>query len=528
MKNTTLKQMDCDIVVLGAGGAGIVAAARGACLSNKKIIVVEKANYIGGGAAMAGDFRVYGSKWQKDRGLDDALNMDLLKVMDMTYWKLDRQLTLRSFLATGQFFDWACTLADDVAGHFAPGRYVFDLPDKGPAIPAFIGHDSSVTSGQGRSGGGSPGGGPPSMRCGTYMCKLMAEECKKRNVPVLLKHRVIDAEVTGGKISAVIVESEENVIKISCKACIIATGSWINNQKILEMASPVYAKLDPGPSVPAGHRNSNYTGDGIALAEKAGAFVDYDSFCIRPMGPSPKGPGGGPMSGSRTMESMCRVGYSLQINKAGKRYTCEPSSVRMGFFDSGHVALEQPDGVTFMVFDRNGLDAAIKKSRDNKGKGVGLFGNPFFPDDVDADLKSDKSILQANTVEELAARMGVDPAVFKATIARYNASCTAGFDDDCFKPKEDLLPLNRAPYYAAECGIGTDGAFGGVLINADMQAYKRGGGLVEGLYIIGDFASGRFVNDMGVKRQIINDLAWAFASGYIAIESAINYLNGKN
>lgn len=57
-----------------------------------------------------------------------------------------------------------------------------------------------------------------------------------------------------------------------------------------------------------------------------------------------------------------------------------------------------------------------------------------------------------------------------------------------------------------------------------MQAYKNGGGLVEGLYVTGDFASGRFINDLGFKRQIINDLSWAFASGLIAGESAVEYL----
>ena len=59
----------CDLLVIGGGGAGLVAAARAAELNpDIHIIGVEKGNATGGGACQAGDFRVYGSQWQKDRG----------------------------------------------------------------------------------------------------------------------------------------------------------------------------------------------------------------------------------------------------------------------------------------------------------------------------------------------------------------------------------------------------------------------------------------------------------------------------
>ena len=70
----------------------------------------------------------------------------------------------------------------------------------------------------------------------------------------------------------------------------------------------------------------------------------------------------------------------------------------------------------------------------------------------------------------------------------------------------------------------TDGAFGGVRVNPEMQAYKSDGGLVEGLYVTGDFASGRHINMGGVKRQVLNDLSWAFSSGFLAGTNAGKYL----
>ena len=79
-----------------------------------------------------------------------------------------------------------------------------------------------------------------------------------------------------------------------------------------------------------------------------------------------------------------------------------------------------------------------------------------------------------------------------------------------------MIPFDRAPYYAVRAKLGTDGAFGGVLVNGDMQAYREDGSLIDGLYVTGDFASGRFINMAGVKVQLLNDMSWALASGFLA------------
>ena len=76
---------DCDIVILGGGGAGLVAAARISETTDKKVVVVEKRRNFGGGAMGAADWRVYGSRWQKDHGIPDNTMDALRSVMDDTY-----------------------------------------------------------------------------------------------------------------------------------------------------------------------------------------------------------------------------------------------------------------------------------------------------------------------------------------------------------------------------------------------------------------------------------------------------------
>jgi len=262
--------------------------------------------------------------------------------------------------------------------------------------------------------------------------------------------------------------------------------------------------------------------------------LDYDSFCLRLMGP---------MSGKtteHTSEVMQNMGYSpytIFVNLNGKRWCCEAPQRRIGIVNSGHALIEQPKAFSCAIFDENNLAAAIEDSR-KPHEGWGSFlGYPKFPETMDkvyADLEKgigaknpghSATAYKANTLEELAKKIGVDAKALIETVATYNEYCKAGEDLDFFKPAQNLVPLNKAPFYAVKGPLGTDGAFGGVLVNPDMQAYKDGGGLVEGFYVVGDFASGRHIVLGGAKEQVINDSAWAFAGGFIAGSSACKYLD---
>jgi len=541
--------INAELVVIGGGGAGLTAAAKAAELTDGKIVVLEKANYVGGGAIQAGDFRVYGSQWQKDRGLPDNLSADLRRRMDETYWELDRRLVLNAFLGTGKFFDWCCTLAPDCAKRFEPGRYIFDRPDRGPVGPVYAGlpeeqnnkppmgpppGDDDGPDGMPPMPGGDDAGGPPAgmpgpgMRTGTYLMKLIKEACEQRGVEILLNTPVVDAEVENGKYTAIIAEGPDGKIKVTCKAVILASGSWISNREILEKANPTFARLPAPEPRPSGHQNCNYTGDGIAIAEKAGAFVDYDSFVIRPMGPGIIKPTGEPIfPRGQLAEAMLRSPFMLQISEQGRRYTCEPSATRFAAEDSAQVCIANGTVMPFVVFDLNTAKATVDYAKTHTlGREGGMGGQArltISQDQFETDLQKDGFVLRADTIEELAEKMGVPAENLRETIEQYNESCKNGFDSDCFKEHEYLVPL-EAPYFAFMTALNTDGAFGGVKVNHNIQAYRKDGGLVENLWVPGDFASGRFVNDRGLKRQILNDLAWAFSSGYIAGEQAAAYL----
>jgi len=291
---------------------------------------------------------------------------------------------------------------------------------------------------------------------------------------------------------------------------------------------------------PSNHMNPNYTGDGIALAEKAGAFVDYESFCLRVMGPIwdlARDTGT-----SQVFLAMGQSPYILSVNLEGKRYSAEPVG-HIGHFSDGHVLIQQPHGQSFDVFDENTLAAQFRlgkcaqtdKNADSLAcypltymRPVEQYLLPGTMEEVHRSInesmaKGDRYTFKANTLEELADKMGVNKKNFVETVRKYNENCEKGADTDFFKRKDSLIPLNKPPYYALLGKLMSDGAFGGVLVNPDMQAYKSDHSLVEGLYVTGDFASGRFINLGGVKRQVLNDISWAFSSGFLAGTNAASY-----
>jgi fumarate reductase flavoprotein subunit len=548
----------CDLVVLGGGGSGLIAAVRAAQLTGKKVIVLEKAAITGGGALGAHTIRTFGSKWQAKRNLPDTTVEYANTMMDLVYWKVDPKLVSNCLLGTGQFFDWVCELqGGDIENKFTEGKYALsDLECEpiGPQVENMV---------DGKS-------------CGGLIMSIIIEKCKTFGVEVLTKHPVVDVEVNNGKIVAAIAKTDKGYVRIACKACVLATGSWIRNDEIRKKYASEYdavkdegamsaqdKKMGPQQS---GHNNTNYTGDGLPLAEKVGAFVDYDSFCIRLMGPFS-------MVQGTVFSAMNSSPYTISINQDGKRFCAEPI-LHLGVFDGGHTVVEQPHAQVFNVFDQNTLAATlefqkcIKVGKCDPVKGLSHMGPtmslPDTMEEIQSSLKQGPSMgggqgrqgggqggmqdgqggspggqggapsgtggdyqFTADTLEELADKMGVNKKNFLETVKRYNEACEKGADMDVFKDKKYLAPLNKPPYYAGQSGYTHDGAFGGVRVNPEMQAYKADRKtFVEGLYVTGDFASGRHISLNGRKRQVINDLSWAWSSGFLAGTNVARYLKG--
>ncbi len=529
---TFAEQKSCDLVVLGGGGSGLVAAVRAAQQSGKKVIVLEKDTEAGGGGRGARTVRIFGSKWQAKRNIKDTMAEYAHEKMNSLNWWLDEKVVHNCLRGTGQFFDWLCEEGGDIEDKFIPGKYVFAHGDYEPTSPQ---HSTF----------------------GLFVVNLMKEKAQKYGVEILTGHPVVDVEVKDGKIVAAVAKSDKGYVRVACKACVLATGSWVSNEAICKKYAPQFFELFcankmAGPAgggaaggqggqsgqaaqggAPGGqghgpsHMSPNYTGDGIPLAEKVGAFVDYDSFVTRPMGPTVSSP-------STVCTAISQTPFVVTVSRKGQRFACESVIMNLGFFAGGGLLLKV-GGAGYDIFNDDAIAAAFAYQKLPESEKKPVLDVDLVPgykvrfpetmEKVQSDLKKNlANIVHADTLEELADQLNVDRASLVAVIKKYNEGCAAG-DDEFFKSKEFLVPLTHGPYYACRAGMGTDGAFGGVRVNPEMQAYKADRvNLVEGFYVTGDFATGRHVNVRGLKWQVLNDISWAISSGFLAGTNVAAYL----
>ncbi len=490
-----------DIVVIGGGGSGLVAAARAAEFG-KRVLVLEKTKVAGGGMLFASTMRTFRSRWQEERGIPDQSQAFIRQGMDLTLWQLEPSLVRNAILGTGQFFDWYSQYEKpEVLESYQAKPYVFDIAVNGQLGPQLDGfHNGS----------------------GRVIMATMLRRCQELGVEILLQHRAMDVETDGRRITAVRVESPNGPVSISCRCCILACGSWIRNTEVLKKVLPAYLDADIPMNA---HQNPAYTGDGLILAEKAGAFVDWDSFCLRLMGPLCS------LGEKSRFDGLTHSNYAILVDLNAKRFLAESPVPRMDPFDVGHILLKHPKGKSFFLYSANTLRQIIQDSRQNETDSSSPFAMPPLPDFPIVDgwfQKETRKAARAETIPGLAEQLGLDPVQLKKTVDEYNVSCVQGADWNYFKDPAYLLPLDEGPFYALEGVLSTDGAFGGVRVNSQMQAYRSDGSLAEGLYVTGDFASGRHIVQDGIKRQVLNDMSWALSSGFLAGSNAAQALEGSN
>lgn len=101
-----------------------------------------------------------------------------------------------------------------------------------------------------------------------------------------------------------------------------------------------------------------------------------------------------------------------------------------------------------------------------------------------------EKVFKANTIEELAGKIGVDAAALKTTIDTWNAHVDAGSDTDFSKPATFCAKVETAPFYAAKLQSAVLATVGGIRVNKDGQVCSPTGKVIDGLYAAGVCSTG--------------------------------------
>jgi len=133
-------------------------------------------------------------------------------------------------------------------------------------------------------------------------------------------------------------------------------------------------------------------------------------------------------------------------------------------------------------------------------------------------------VVAADSLEELAGKMGIDPVVLGQTVDEYNASSAAGYDELFAKDRKFLRALKGPRYYAVKGRTVFLGTMGGIRINERMEVLDKKAEVIPGLYAGGFDAGGMYGDSYPIKGSSGLASAFAFNSGRIAGRNALDYL----
>jgi fumarate reductase flavoprotein subunit len=451
--------MDCDLVVLGAGGSGLFAAVKAYDLTGKKVIILEKGKKPGGATNFAGGpGTVKDSTWAKQAG-----------------WEVSEPQHI-----SGQVFDWF------VSKGGAEAFYKVDKPG-GNARSAIL--ESTRTEKYKDLPDPSIGPG----RGGTFIIDKMVECCQKQGIQILYEtpaRKFITDDK--GKVAGVLADTKDGQLLVNCKACVIAAGGFGRNYEKLKKHWPeefnnkeIFFLCPPG-----------MMGDGIDMAEEIGAYIDQTKWPIgHATGSFNTAPIHHPYSFS--LMTLTESGMFVSINLDGKRWKNESGR--------GGVSVgTQPGGVAYAVGDDEIVETAgSQMSRQGMGGPGGMAGSSDSPEsrvmkkyreDLEYEAALDEEgahgnhVKKANTLVELALKMEIDPKTFVDTIERYNKFCETGKDLDFGKPAQMLKPIRKPPFWAiyghrfSQCTKGANG----IAVNPKFEVLNKRGETMPGLWAVGD------------------------------------------
>lgn len=276
------------------------------------------------------------------------------------------------------------------------------------------------------------------------------------------------------------------------KAVILSTGDYQNNKAMCDYFIPDLKHF--------GRKMMDRTGDGFAMAYWAGGVIEPIGH-TKMLHDFDAGPA-----------SMCDMPF-LAVNREGKRFVNE--TVEMSLLNN-YLREAKDAGHYCQVFDSNYMTQAASWP----GKLVPPEGlKNYMPDDPSPKVgvfPSQVNTHVANTLEELAAKLQVNPANLVATVKRYNELVAAGKDEDFGKPANRLVPVDKAPFYGIHRRVRISTICSGMLVDVNHQALNAEGRPIKGLYLIGNLGAG-FYGGVDYPLTVFGlSLGRCYTFGYLA------------
>lgn len=295
-----------------------------------------------------------------------------------------------------------------------------------------------------------------------------------------------------GSVIGVISDTETVKRTFNAKAVVLACGDFARNQELISQYNPISIGNFTGTAI-------GNTGDGLVMALEAGAALWDDMFSMG--GAFVFNPYDSHRAGMKASETLDN---SLFVSLTGERRIDESASSKFVH------AVFKNESDADSCWDI--MDAEIVKGTEQ----------PI--EEMIANNGGARIAYKADTIEGLAEMCGIDPAVLRASVDRYNELCEKGEDTDFGKDAELMVPIQTAPFYAVRAYCVTRGIAGGIKTTTSAEVVREDGSIIPGLYASGAIASRPFY---GGAYQGAAALSVAANMGFIAGDNAANLALSK-
>ncbi|MBN1848776.1 MAG: FAD-dependent oxidoreductase [Deltaproteobacteria bacterium] len=480
--SSTHSYYDADIVVVGAGGAGLTAAAAGA-EKGARVIIIDKRKP-GGSSAMAKGFLAAESPFQKRAMIHTPKDLVYKIAMEYGHLKMDPRIVRAFVNKSGDTAGWLEKMGITV-GHVSPS-YI----DQEPLTWHIV------------DGGGD------------RVITQLKRYCAELGVQILPRTEAKNISHHKGRITGVTVIKGGLESVIRTNSVILATGGYGGNKELLKKYCSIYHDGMPCIGVPN-------MGDGVVMATSLGAATEGLGV-LQLAGPFYPERTPIMINGKEIIMPLAAIGFEpniVWVNKKGERFIDE--TVGGDHFESAYAVVRQPDMVAFIIADSGiiqTMEAQGLIAGQGKYKEIQRRGMPGLPQAIRSVVHNGRTLV-SESWDEIASWMGAEPQTLKNTIEEYNACCDQGYDPIFAKERQFLIPLRTPPYYAMKGDIRFLGTIGGIKINHHMEVIDLQGYPIPGLFAAG-VDTGGWTGDNYCGKLPGTTFGFALNSGRIAGENA--------
>jgi len=514
-----------DLLVVGSGAAGLVGAltARSAGLD---VLVVEKTELVGGSSAMSG-----GGLWipnnhvSRRAGVEDSFEAayEYLRRVVPEAGEVTSPERLKAYLRYGpemvkfledMGFKWRASLGypdyyPEVPGGSVAGRAIEPKVFNGrrlgewlkklrrypgaPSLPIYTTEPSKLWVVKSWAGfstmlrvglryvGHTLLGRVP-LTMGASLVGQLLYLCLKHGVKIWLESPLVELVEDGGVVTGATINHKGEKVLVKARGGVLLTaGGFERNQEMREayLPKPTSTEWTLGAS--------GNTGDAIRAAMKLGARVALMDKAWG--GPVAIKPDGSPLF----LLAERSLPYGLIVDSSGERFMNEAASYVDCWKNIYRRHREVPAIPSWLIIDQ-------------KHRSRYLFGT-LMPGRTPEKATGPRFLVKANSLEELAAKIGVETEGLLKTVRRFNQMAIRGVDEDyhrgesaydrfysdpSVKPNPNLGPVDKPPFYATAVYPGELGTLGGLVTDEYGRVIHKDGHPIQGLYAAGNTSASVF------------------------------------